>query len=122
MLTYLRMSIEVRQSVYFNFLDLLTSIASGWFPRNDRLRLQSTARRYTEYRWLWKWHSRSLKEDDRLESRILCSKNALVDEHKREALETFPGDIINLSSSNKLEQRAPSPKRQANPVRQYLKP
>lgn len=51
---------------------------------------------------------------------MLCSKNALVEEHNQEALEAFPGSIINLYSSTRVELHASSPEQKSNPVREYL--
>lgn len=120
--TVLRMSIQVRQSGDPAFRTLLKELATGTFPRASKLPLTSTASRTSAYGWLWRWFTTARKEDVRLDRLILCSTNALVDEHNNEALDAFPGEKLNFYSATRVEHHASGSERQANPIREYVLP
>lgn len=81
---------QVRQSSDRSFRERLTSVAKRKFDRQAKLPLMSTGVVEEAYKKIWRWYTSKNIEHVDLDRLILCPTNALVDEHNKQGISSFP--------------------------------
>lgn len=103
------MTEQVRQQDDRGFAETLLKLGRSSFSSDQTLPLLSTSNVGRGYTSLWKWVETRDKRDVRLDRLMVVPTNQLVDLHKKNALELFPGckhmlrsvaKIVPLRSSN----------------------